>query len=211
MPEMREPTTANKPNSEVMPTADHFHEKLHQLYNEYMVPVSPQLHETFHNMLVPHIQQSGNNKSTPARGGKNEGLGFGSGLVDFAKSLPQAASDDWNTIHNSVKDMAKGMYPTLDTQLDKFTTRTLVEPYRQMAKLTIGDHVSPDFMNEPRWMRALQGQLDEKTGRAAPLSLEGWKKMLMTDPQYGFQHTEHAKQMTSQAMANLHSAFSGRQ
>lgn len=139
---------------------------------------------------------------------------------DYQVPLDQNAIHDWADAHsggkhedliknftNYVKPMAMGMYPTLAPQIQQgIPVRSLVEPYRLVAKNLLGEDAQIDW-NQPHWNKALSGQVDPTTNRAAPMSLDQWRRQIMSDPVYGYGETEAAQNQTAAFLDQLHAAF----
>lgn len=139
---------------------------------------------------------------------------------DYQVPLDQNAIHDWVTAHEGgkhqdliktftdyVKPMAMGMYPTLAPQIQQgIPVRSLVEPYRLVAKNLLGEDANIDWA-QPHWNKALTGNIDPATNRAAPMSLDQWRQQLMADPVYGYGDTEAAYHKTASFLDQLHQAF----
>lgn len=101
-----------------------------------------------------------------------------------------------------LKTTAQGLYPTMAKQIASgIPTAHLLDPYRQVAKMQLGEHVEPNF-HDPMWEQALTGGRD-KDGRPAPMSLSEWKGHLRSEPKYGFHDTPQGQQMMSDAIEAL--------
>jgi len=109
--------------------------------------------------------------------------------------------------HEYVKSAAQGLYPSMAKQIAAgIPTAHLLDPYRQVAKMQLGEHVEPDFHNDPKWEAALTGGRD-KDGKPVPMSLGEWKRHLRTQPEYGYQNTPQGQEMMSKALDALRQAF----
>jgi hypothetical protein len=108
-----------------------------------------------------------------------------------------------------IKDMAQGLYPTLAPQIKGgMKTMHLVEPYRQVAKQILGSQFEPDFVSDPKSMKALTGQVDEKTGRPAPMGLDQWRQHLMTERSFGWEYTPAAHEAAQKVIQHINEGFS---
>lgn len=107
-----------------------------------------------------------------------------------------------------LKTAAQGLYPTFAKQIAAgIPTGHLLDPYRQIAKIQLGDHVEPNF-HDPMWEAALSGGRD-KDGKPQPMGLAEWKSHLRTSPDYGFHETPQGQQMMSKGLDALKQAFEG--
>lgn len=106
-----------------------------------------------------------------------------------------------------VRTMAMGMYPTLAPQIQQgIPTEHLLAPYKMVAKSVLGQDVEPNF-HLPHWQRAVSGNVDEKTGRAAPMSLEAWRQELLTNPEFGYHLTPKGSEHHANVLNQLHTLF----
>ena len=103
-----------------------------------------------------------------------------------------------------IKTTAQGLFPTFAPQIKAgIPTAYLLDPYRQIAKQTLGDHVEPDFHTESKWSAALHGGTNPETGRPAPLSLDQWKQHLMDEPSFGWGQTPQAHERVNMIMDTM--------
>ena len=128
-------------------------------------------------------------------------------IKDMAKDM---TPEKGKAIEAYVKTMAQGLFPTLAPQIKAgIPTAHLLEPYRQLGKQMLGDQFEPDFHTDPSAMKALNGNVDQATGRPAPMGLDQWRSHIMSDPSFGWGNTPAAHNMASQLMSTLGQAFSG--
>ena len=127
-------------------------------------------------------------------------------VKDMAKNMtPEKAT----AIEGYIKTTAQGLFPTLAPQIKAgIPTAHLLDPYRQLGKQMLGDHFEPDFHTDPSAMKALSGNVDQATGRPAPMSLDQWRSHIMSDPSFGWGNTPAAHNMANQLMSTLGQAFS---
>jgi hypothetical protein len=139
--------------------------------------------------------------------------------VPMSNDTINAMADPDGTIHPDriksleeyVKNVAQGLFPTLAPHIKAgIPTAYLVDPYRQVAKMLIGEHVEPDFIGDPKWGMALTGGQD-KDGRRIPMGLDEWKQHMMRSRDYGYQHTDAAREHAQKVAAAIHEAFGGEQ
>ena len=108
------------------------------------------------------------------------------------------------------REQAKGLYPTFTPHLDAgLHTRDVLEPYRQVAKQVLGEHVEPNFIGDPKWTRALEGHVDPKTGTSSPMSLSEWRTHLMQNDEYGWGKTQQAHDAVHRILTMIHDGFGG--
>ena len=108
-------------------------------------------------------------------------------------------------------EVAKGLYPTLAPQIAAgVSTKTLVDPYVQLAKQVLGPETEPDFGVSP-WTKALEGGVDPKTQRPTLMPLSQWRNTLMSDPAFGYDKSGAAIAKAQQFGQQLHAAFGGGQ
>lgn len=126
---------------------------------------------------------------------------------DNLMSRHQKGTDAHTEFTDYVKQMAMGLYPTLAPQIKNgMSVRHLLEPYRMVAKSVLGRDVEPNW-NQPNWNRALIGNVDEKSGRPAPMSLEAWRQELLTNPEFGWHETDNGKEHLGRVLGELHNLF----
>jgi len=105
--------------------------------------------------------------------------------------------------------MAQGLYPTLAPQIaNGLSTETLLAPYRMVAHSMLGEGHDVNF-HMPHFNRALTGNVDEKTGRAAPMGLDQWRQELMTNPAFKYNETDHAQELHGQVINEMNAAMHG--
>lgn len=110
---------------------------------------------------------------------------------------------------NYAKQMSMGLYPTLAPQIQNgLPVRALMEPYRLVAQNVLGPDTQINW-SQPHWNKAISGQVDPTTNRAAPMSLEAWRQNLMSDPVYGYQNTQAAMDQTDAFLSQLNGIFHG--
>jgi len=103
-----------------------------------------------------------------------------------------------------IKTTAQGLYPTLAPQIKAgIPTAYLLDPYRQVAKQTLGEDHEPDFMTDPKSAAALTGGSDPATGRPAPMSLDQWKAHLQSHPGFNYGSTPQAIETAQNAAQGI--------
>lgn len=110
---------------------------------------------------------------------------------------------------NYAREQAKSMFPGLSDAIDRgVTVETYVDPYRQAAAKALEiPPESVDFM-DPKWGKALN-QIDPKTGQRVSMSLTDWQKTIRTDPSYGWDRTQNARQASADLTSQLTRMFGG--
>lgn len=111
----------------------------------------------------------------------------------------QAAFEDY------ARTQAKLNHPYWEKQLDQgFTVRQLADPYIQQASNLL--EVNPDqinLANTAKWDFATT----QKDGTRVPMSQSQWQQQLMTDPKYGWDATNNAKQDAYNVVDQLRQSF----
>ena len=127
-------------------------------------------------------------------------------------SIAQAATNVTAAAEQHFQQLAMGLYPTLAAQIGSGQdVATLIQPYNNITAQYTGkdpaalanagiDPTGPNY-------KFLQGGTDAKTGAPTMMTMDAWKKTLMTDPTYGFQNTTGAHDMASQFTSALLNAF----
>ena len=129
------------------------------------------------------------------------------GIKDWGRALAGRHDTHSGAVQEFTKyiqQMASGLYPTLAPQIQQgLPVKALLDPYRMLAKQVLGHEVEPNFA-DPHWNKALTGNIDEKTGRAAPMSLEHWRQELLTNPAFGYSKTERGQEQQAAVLNELH-------
>lgn len=130
-------------------------------------------------------------------------------------SIAQAATDTAAAATSHYQQLAAGLYPSLSPQINAGqSVTTLVAPYNSITAQYTG--VDPASLTDPgsatggptgKYFAFLQGGKDPKTGQPTMMTMDQWKKQLMSDPQYGFQNTTAGKNMASQFTSALLNEF----
>jgi len=124
----------------------------------------------------------------------------GEGAVEPAKA---------KAFEEYVKTAAQGLYPTFAPQIKAgIPTAYLLDPYRQVGKQVLGEEFEPDFMGNTIHAKALNGNMDQATGRPAPMSLDQWKDHLKTEPSFGWSNTQDGIQSRQSVLQAIHQSFS---
>lgn len=103
------------------------------------------------------------------------------------------------------KDRAKLEHPYWSSQLDQgMTVRQLADPYLQNAGKLLGINPATIDLTDPKWSFANK---DPKTGTTVPMSQLDFTRKLMTDPTYGYDQTDNAKQAAFNMVDQLSKTF----
>ena len=151
-----------------------------------------------------------------------------SGLETASVAYPASAVNDViDKAKQQLQSAAAGLYPTLATQIKGGQKVTdLMQPYLSVAAAYTGKPAA-DMLNAQgptdkgtglgasatsaipnQWTRFLDGgPKDPKTGAPTQMTMDQWKRTLMSDPQYGFQNTQGGKNMASQLTAAILNEF----
>lgn len=118
-----------------------------------------------------------------------------------------AGTADQAAFEEYARDQAKLMFPHLEKYLDRgVTVKALADPYLQIAGQLLG--VDPDQMSlrNPKWVRALQGK-DKAGNVVGPMTHLDWQRTVMTDPSYGYDHSENARNSAFSLVDELSKTF----
>jgi len=108
----------------------------------------------------------------------------------------------------AMQQQAKALFPHLGDKIDAgFTVRQIADPYLQIAQ-QFGVLANPNTvdLSNPKWAKALQSR-DSKGDIQGPMTLDDWQRHLMTDPQYGWDHTSNAREVASNLVQSLGKTF----
>lgn len=121
----------------------------------------------------------------------------------------RATPETRDTFTEYAKQQAIGLYPTFAGQIrGGMTTQHLLDPYRQVGKQVLGESFEPDFVGDPKATAALTGgPIDEKTGRATPMTLDQWKMHLKSTPEFGWQFTAAAHDRANMVARAINDGF----
>lgn len=122
------------------------------------------------------------------------------------KSWAKAGPEEFKKYAEQV---AQGMYPNFAAQIAAgIPTRILLDPYIQVAQQVLGPVMSEPNWSDPKWSAALQGGIDPKTNRPIPMTLDEWRKHLMTHPGHGWDKSPQAHERAAQFNQIINQAFS---
>jgi hypothetical protein len=129
-----------------------------------------------------------------------------------AETISGAATTTADAAKLHFREMAKGLFPEFATMLDQgLDTRTLVDPYAQLASSVLGVPASSiDFEigqgHDSKWS-ALLSTTDPKTGAPMVRTLDQAKQLMMSDPKYGFQNSQGGRDLASSFVSALGAMF----
>ena len=135
---------------------------------------------------------------------------------DYVIPLSDGAIEQWakagpEEFKKYAEKVAEGMYPTFAPQIAAgVPTRILLDPYVEVAKQVLGPAGAVPNWSDPKWSAALQGGIDPKTGRHIPMTLDEWRKHLMTHPGHGWEYTPQAHEKAAQFRQILEQGFGQR-
>lgn len=107
-----------------------------------------------------------------------------------------------DNINGRLLEQAKALYPGIADRLDQgMTPGQLFEPYKQIAAQELG--VNPEAIDplDPKWSRALNMQTGDF------MNFYDWTRTIRTDPIYGWDKTEGARQQASQLVTAFGEKF----
>lgn len=139
------------------------------------------------------------------------------GLQTASVAYPASAvTDVVSKATQAFQQQAAGLYPTVAPQIEAGMSLGgsggLFTPYFNVAEQYTGVPAASMMADQSsggisKWGAFAQGGQDPKTGAPTLQTLDQWKKTLMTDPQYGFQNTQGAKNMASQFTSAILNEF----
>lgn len=138
-------------------------------------------------------------------------------LGDYALPMSDSARTQWvNQIASGTASLeqmrswavaqSSAMYPSLANSIRSgVSVRQYVDPYLQIAQQTLG--VSSDAMDlsDGRWLAALD--VTQPGGERRPMTFDEWRRRLKTDPQYGYEYTNDARDGAYRLAANIGKMF----
>jgi hypothetical protein len=134
---------------------------------------------------------------------------------DYVIPISDSAIKEWEKagpeeFKKYAEQVACGMYPTFAPQIQAgLPTKVLLDPYIQVAQQVLGGNMKEPNWSDPKWSAALQGGIDPKTGRPIPMTLDEWRKHLMTSPGHGWEFTQHAHERSTHLARIIHNSFTG--
>lgn len=127
-------------------------------------------------------------------------------VMDWARQMSQGAIDQ-NAVQGYLIEQAKSLFPALNDALDRgITVKQYASPYLQIAAQEL--NIDPNTINltDGKWLSALN-QVDQKTGQRVSMSLDQWLSKVRTDPAYGYDQTNKARQDATTLTAQLAQRF----
>lgn len=137
--------------------------------------------------------------------------------AEFAVPLSDQALAEWEqrmllgqadmaTFDSYLREQAKSLFPGLANAIERgITVRQYVEPYAQIAVQELGVNPAEIDWRDPKWSTAIH-RIDPKTGEPVAMSLSEWTREVRTNPVYGWDQTQRAKEQASElgrALADL--------
>lgn len=123
---------------------------------------------------------------------------------DWSKKINTGMADQ-KGFSQWAQQQAATDHPYWEKQINQgITVRQLADPYIQQASQLL--EVSPDSINLGDTKKWDFTQTD-KQGQATPMSQQAWANKIMSDPQYGWDRTENAKQSAFQVTDQLRQTF----
>lgn len=98
------------------------------------------------------------------------------------------------------RDQAKLMYPGAASLFDTYTLSQIAEPYLSEAGNLLGLSPAQMDITDPKWSAFLAGP-------NGPLSKDEWNRVLKTDPKYGWDRSDKARQEFASIGDELLAAF----
>lgn len=125
--------------------------------------------------------------------------------LDWGAKLT-AGSVDQNAVTGYMIEQAGLLYPSLagpGGALDQgITVANYMDSYKQIAVQELGMNPSDFNLSNPKWSAPLV-QVDPKTGTRVQMNLQDWQTKLRTDPTYGYDSTQGAKNQAATLVSQL--------
>jgi len=135
---------------------------------------------------------------------------------DYVIPISTPALDEWAKTGDVEQfkayavQVAAGMYPNFAPQITTgIPTRILLDPYVQVAMQVLGPVMKQPNWSDPKWSAALNGGIDPKTNRPIPMTLDEWRKHLMTHPGHNWEQSPQAQERASQFSKIINDGFGG--
>lgn len=126
--------------------------------------------------------------------------------MDWADKITQGAMTP-DAVKGYLIEQAKSLFPALSSALDQgVTVQQYAAPYIQLAQQELNINPSDVNFTDKKWMTPLN-QIDPKTGQRVSMSLDDWLKTLRSDPKYGYDTTDKAKQDATALATQLQTKF----
>jgi len=103
-------------------------------------------------------------------------------------------------------DLAKNLYPSLAPSLDKgISFRAITDPYRQSASRIL--EINPETIDfaDPKWAQAFTSRNDK--GEQSMMTYGEWNDYLRTNPTFGYEYTDGAKERAFTVVNRLAELF----
>lgn len=103
-------------------------------------------------------------------------------------------------------DLAKNLYPSLAASLDKGVSfRAITDPYRQAASRIL--EINPETVDfaDPKWAQAFTARGDK--GEQMMMTYGEWNDYLRTNPTFGYEYTDGAKERAYTVVNRLAELF----
>lgn len=103
-------------------------------------------------------------------------------------------------------DIAKNLYPSLAPSLDKgISFRAVTDPYRQAASRIL--EINPETIDfaDPKWAQAFTARDDK--GQQMMMTYGEWNDYLRTNPTFGYEYTDGAKERAFTVVNRLAELF----
>lgn len=124
----------------------------------------------------------------------------------WAKQIEEGGMDQ-KSFESYAAGQAAASHPYWSKQLNEgITLRQLADPYIQSASQLLGVSADSIDLSQSKWGNALI-QRDKNGQVTGPMSQLQWEQKLMTDPSYGWQQTDNARQAAFQMVDQLQKSF----
>lgn len=114
--------------------------------------------------------------------------------------------DSIQSFENYLLNAAKSMYPTLSDGFDRgLSFSDMTSPYAEAASRILDVPAAQIDFTDPKYARAF-GVTDSK-GQMRPMSFGEWNDYLRSDPQFGYEYTDQAKERAYTVVNRLAELF----
>lgn len=105
-----------------------------------------------------------------------------------------------------VRDLSKNLYPSLSSGFDRgLTFNQMTDPYAQVASNLLEIPSSQVDFTDPKWAAAFT--MKDSKGQQVQMSFGEWADYLRTNPSFGYEYTDGARDKAYQVVNDLAKAF----
>ena len=157
----------------------------------------------------PYAQYGGEEQQNAAQARKIAD-DYGVPLSDFAANTwgkQLSKGFDVKTLQGAFMEQAKSLYPGITSMLDRgLSVRQIADPYLQIAQQELGVDTDTISLTDSKWNKAINN-VDPATGNRVSMSLSDWTKNVRSDPVYGYDRTDKAKNAAADFSTKISQMF----